>query len=96
MDSPNDGKRRRSLASSLGLAPDPPPGTPPRKGLCGCWITPNTRPGLDLRGTFHGWPGHDRHAGAVHAWCYLCCPNCEMARPDGDRGDDAPSSPWGE
>ena len=51
--------------------------------LCGCWNAVNTHPGLDLRGdSRHGWPAHDRHTGAYHAWCHLCCPNNRRAQLD--------------
>ncbi len=54
------------------------PARPPRdrKGLCGCWITVNTHPHLDLReGPLHGRPGHAIHTDTHHAWCNLCAPN---------------------
>ena len=58
-------------------------GTEPSRTLCGCWNAVSTHPGLDLReDPTHGWPEHDKHVVAYHAWCYLCSPNNERARPD--------------
>lgn len=50
-------------------------------GLCGCWVSVNTRPGLDLRHGMHGWTEHAQHeAGRTrHAWCDVCSPNNPIA-----------------